>query len=318
MTVHDHLVQFHRLPVRDFGGPEADHAEVADHGAVAWRIAVEPYGDDPEEFTDAFQRFTEVVDLTQVRALVIGQWGEAYEQDSSLVAELLAGVKERLTALRALFVGDLVMEEAEISWIEQSDLTVLLEAFPQLEELGIRGGTKLALRPVRHEALRSLTIETGGLPGEVTQAVSDSDFPALESLTLWLGQENYGGTTTPEHLAGILSGTRLPALRRLALQNADEQDAVAVALATAPVLPRLLSLDLSLGALTDTGAQALLDGQTLAGLEELNLSYHYLSEEMERRFEEAMEAIGVEVDLSDRQEPEEYRGQIYRYSAIGE
>lgn len=318
MSINHHLETFHDLPVRRFGPPSADHTDFTDHGSVAWNIHVDPYGDEEEEFGAAFARFQETVDLTQVSALVIGSWGEVYDNDSSEVVESILAVKDRLTSLRALFVGDLVLEEAEISWIEQSDLTPLLEAFPELEVFGVRGGTRLMLRPVEHTALRTLLIETGGLPGEVAQAVSDSRLPALERLELWIGQETYGCTTTTEHLAGILAGTRLPALHHLGLRNADDQDAVAAAVAAAPVVRQLRSLDLSMGALTDAGADALLAGQSLAHLRSLDLSYHYLSDAAVARVQAAMDAAGVAVDLSDQQEPYVYDDEEHRYSAVGE
>ncbi|NJQ17375.1 STM4015 family protein [Streptomyces bohaiensis] len=318
MTIDQHLDTFHDLPVRRFGPPSADHSGVTDHGSVAWRVHVDPYGDEEEAFTEAFGRFRETVELEQVSALVIGSWGEVYDSDSSQVVESILAVKDRLTSLRALFIGDLVLEEAEISWIEQSDLTPLLEAFPALEVLGIRGGTDLVLKPVEHAALRTLLIETGGLPGEVARAVGDSRFPALERLELWIGQESYGCTTTTEHLAGVLAGTRLPALHHLGLRNADEQDAVAAAVAAAPVVRQLRTLDLSMGALTDAGADALLAGQSLAHLRSLDLSYHYLSDDGVARVQAAMDAAGVAVDLSDQQHPYVHGGEEHRYSAVGE
>ncbi|NJP66781.1 STM4015 family protein [Streptomyces spiramenti] len=318
MSINQHLDVFHDLPVRRFGPPSADHSEFTDHGSVAWNIHVDPYGDEEEEFTEAFARFERTVDLSQVSALIIGSWGEVYDNDSSEAVACVLAVKDRLTSLRALFVGDLVLEEAEISWIEQSDLTPLLEAFPDLEVFGARGGTRLVLRPVEHAALRSLLVETGGLPREVTQAVSDSSLPALERLELWIGQENYGCTTTTEHLAGLLSGARLPALHHLGLRNADDQDAVAAAVAAAPVVRQLKTLDLSMGALTDAGADALLAGQSLAHLSSLDLSYHYLSDAAVARVQAAMDEAGVAVDLSDQQEPYVYKDEEHRYSAVGE
>ena len=85
---------------------------------------------------------------------------------------------------------------------------------------------------------------------------------------------------------------------------------MAAALAEAPVLRRLKTLDLSLGTLSDEGARALLAGQLLGHLAYLDLHHHYLSEAMVRE----IEATRMLVDLSDRQEPD--NGD--RYVAIGE
>ncbi|WP_316043462.1 hypothetical protein [Actinomadura sp. CNU-125] len=58
-----------------------------------------------------------------------------------------------------------------------------------------------------------------------------------------------------------------------------------------------------MGVLTDRGAEALLSGQPLTHLQELDLSHHYLSEPMMARVRDALP--GVPIDLSDRHEPDE-------------
>ncbi|MFC6680091.1 STM4015 family protein [Nonomuraea ferruginea] len=187
-----------------------------------------------------------------------------------------------------------------------------MEAYPRLTRLEVRGGSGLGLSPVRHQALRILRVETGGLPGEMTRAIAASDLPALEHLELWLGEENYGGDTAVSDLAPILSGERLPALRHLGLQDSEIQDEIAAAVATAPVVARLESLGLSMGALTDAGAESLLTGQPLTHLRALDLHHHYLTASMMRRVADALP--GVRVDLSEQETPEE----DWRYIAVSE
>lgn len=157
MTIGDHLHAFHGLPAFTFPGPEAK-AELPAPDSVAWRITSDTYDAD-EKWVTAFARFLDAVDTTGVRALVVGAWEEAYEDGPSAVVEALVAARDRLPALRALFLGDMVMEECEISWINQTDVTPLLTAFPALEELGVRGGTELRFPAVRHDALRRLTME---------------------------------------------------------------------------------------------------------------------------------------------------------------
>src|SRR5262249_41027511 len=125
--------------------------------------------------------------------------------------------------------------------------------------------------------------------------------PALEHLELWLGTANYGADTTPDDLAGILAGTRLPSLVRLGLRNSEIADDVAVAAARSPLLGRLRGLDLSLGTLGDRGAEALLAGPHLARLEKLDLHHHYVSPDVVAR----LEALGIEIDAGDAHEPED-------------
>ncbi|MFE0674609.1 STM4015 family protein [Streptomyces sp. NPDC058867] len=319
MTIGDHLQELYRLPAYAFPGPGDPTDKLPEPESVAWRIGADVYDSD-ENWTAAFARFREVVDTTRVRALIVGAWEEAYDTDPSDVIEALLAARDRLPALRALFLGDLVMEECEISWIHQTDVTPLLAAFPGLEEFGVRGGTGLEFKGLRHEALRRLVVESGGLPAEVVRGIGASDLPALEHLDLWLGTPDYGGDSEAADLEPLLSGARLPSLRHLALRNSEMQDAVAAAVAAAPVVARLEVLDLSMGVLTDEGAAALLGGQPLSHLKKLDLHHHYLSQAVEERVRQTLETAGVEVDLDhdDAEEDTEDDGTVWRYVAVGE
>jgi hypothetical protein len=161
-----------------------------------------------------------------------------------------------------------------------------------------------------------LRFESGGLPPQVVRAVGESDLPALEHLELWLGEENYGGGATPEDLAGILAGEWLPSLRYLGLQDSEIQDEIAAAVAAAPVVARLETLSLSMGILTDSGAEALLSGQPLTHLKKLDLHHHYLSDEFMKRITAALP--GVEVDLSEQEEGDDDGEEVWRYVAVSE
>ncbi|MFI7532536.1 STM4015 family protein [Streptosporangium sp. NPDC049376] len=301
------------LPIAHAPGGDDGSRELPAPEAAAWRIGV-GWDGGRGEFEERFLRFFRVVDTTKVAALIIGNWGSAYESDSSEAVRLLTEHAERLPALRTLYLGAISREEAEISWIQQSDVTPLLTAFPLLERLEVRGGSGLGLSPVRHEHLKDLTVESGGLPARVVRGVAESTFPALEHLELWLGVDEYGGDATLADMAGILSGERLPALRHLGLQNSEIQDEIAAAVASAPVVARLETLALSMGALGDEGAEALLSGQPLTHLRRLDLYHHYLTDPMVARVKEAFAGSGVEVDLSEQEEPDDE----WRYVAVSE
>ncbi|MEU9478040.1 STM4015 family protein [Streptomyces sp. NPDC048191] len=318
MTIGDHLQSFHGLPVYAFPGP-GEKPVLPEPEGFAWRIAADVY-DAEEEWTAAFARFLDTVDTSRVRALIVGAWGEAYDSDSAPVVEALLGARDRLPALRAVFLGDMVMEESEISWIQQTDVTPLLAGFPELEEFGVRGGSELSFPAVHHTGLRRLTMEAGGLPAEVVRGVGASDLPALEHLDLWLGTPDYGGDSEVTDLEPLLSGARLPRLRHLALRNSEMQDAVAAALASAPVVARLETLDLSMGVLTDEGAAALLGGQPLTHLKKLDLHHHYISDPVLDRIRQTLEPAGVELDLDrgDAEEDTDGDGTVWRYVAVGE
>ncbi|MGW0804858.1 STM4015 family protein [Nonomuraea sp. NPDC002799] len=290
------------LPVAEVAlPPDAELPD--DSGTAAWRISASDWGGgSPASMEAAFDAFFEQADAARVTAIVIGEWPSSFTESAEPIVERLTAEAARLPALRSLFFGAISSDYAEISWIRQCDITPLMEAYPRLERLDVRGGNGLALRPVRHESLRMLRIETGGLDGAVTRAVAAADLPALEHLDLWLGVEEYGGTTTVADLGPILGGGRLPALRHLGLQNSEIQDDIAAAVAAAPVVAGLESLALSMGVLTDAGAEALLSGQPLTHLRRLDVHHHYLSDDMIRRLGAALP--GVEVDLSGKEEPD--------------
>ena len=206
MTINEHVTEFAGRPVVVFE-PSAELR--ADPGAVAWRLTAD-YESSTEDFARLVEEFLGKVDPASIQALIIGQWGSAYEEEAPV--ELLVGLAPRLTGLRALFLGEMTFEECEISWIKQTDVTPLLVAYPELEILRVRGADGLVISPTRHPALRELAFESGGLPATVVRAVAECDLPALTHLELWLGTDEYLGDATVDDLAPILAGTRLPEL----------------------------------------------------------------------------------------------------------
>ncbi|MFE4698241.1 STM4015 family protein [Streptomyces sp. NPDC056738] len=322
MTINSHLEEFHGLPAFTFpdAGDKSPRAtSLPAPESVAWRIAVDAY-DSEEEWEGAFARFLAAVDTEQVRALIVGAWSDVYDTSPHAVIEALVAARDRLPALRALFLADIVMEECEISWIVQGDVSPLLEAFPSLVEFGVRGGNGLVFPAVKHERLRTLTVESGGLPAEAVRGIAASDLPSLTALDLWLGTSEYGGDADVADLEPFFAGSRLPGLVRLALRNSEIQDAICTALASAPVVARLEHLDVSMGVLTDDGATALLSGQPLTHLKVLDLHHNYLSAAVRTRLLETLEPAGVEVraDQDDAESDEEEDGTVWRFVAVGE
>ncbi|WP_430786443.1 STM4015 family protein [Actinoplanes sp. G11-F43] len=303
MTINHYLSTFAGLPVT------AWHDEAtADPAGVAWRLEVE--FEEDGDFAPAFERLLEFCGPAGPTALVIGEWGSAYDQRFPF--DLLISNAGRLSGLRSLFIGEMTVEQCEISWIIQGDYAPLLAAFPQLERLWIRGAQNLAVGPVSHGALRELVIQSGGLPASVLRGLLDSDLPHLDRLELWLGVANYGGDITVDDLAPILSGRAFPALTHLGLCNAEIAEQIAAAVAAAPVVARLTGLDLSKGVLGDEGAAALLAGQPLTHLESLDLSHHFMTKEMAQRVVD--ELPGVAVDVSDPQDETRWG----RYTVVAE
>jgi hypothetical protein len=310
MSFDEHLTEFAGLPVLSFTpDTEVDEGEPLPDDRVAWAVRGD-WGD--ESYPDLFARFMDAVDTTRVTALVLGFWG--WDGADGLGARTLAEAADRFPALRSVFVGDILDEEYHLSWIQHDDLTPLVEAFPRLERLEVRGGQGLGLSPFRGDTLKVLRFESGGLPAEVVRAVAASDLPALEHLDLWFGVQIYGGHASVDDLGPVFEGVRLPAVRHLGLLNGEFHDDIAAALASAPVVARLESLALGMGMLSDRGAESLLAGQPLTHLKRLDLNHHYLSEPMMERFRNALP--GVEIDLGGaRAAPEdgweEWEGFMY-------
>ncbi|WP_329378947.1 STM4015 family protein [Streptomyces sp. NBC_01716] len=315
MTISNHLQELDGLPAFDFPDAEAEpKAKLPDAGSVAWRVAVDAY-ESEEEWESAFARFLKAVDATQVRALIVGAWSDVYETAPDGVIGAIVAASDQLPSLGALFVGDITYEECEISWINQTAMAPLLNGLPQLHSFGVRGGQGLDMAGVKHERLRSLTVETGGLDADVVRNIAAAELPALERLDIWLGVSWYGANTVVADLEPFLTGVRLPALKSLALRNSEIQDDIAAALAGAPVVARLETVDLSMGTLGDEGAEALLGGQPLTHLKKLDLHHHFLSEPMRKRIRTTLEPAGVVVDLSGC---ESERNGDSRYTAVAE
>ena len=312
MSILEHDDQFAGLAIREYG----DGAAIEDPAGVAHRLSVDyEAAEDGGTITALFERFLDDPASRHATALVFGAWESIFDNsDSSVILGPLAAAADRLPALKAVFLGDVTPEECEISWINQADVGPLLAAYPGLEHLRVRGGMGLGFGCERHDGLRTLILESGGLPGELVRQVAAADLPRLEHLELWLGTEGYGGDAAVGDLAPILAGERLPALRSLGLRNCEFADALAAALADAPVLGRLDALDLSLGNLGDEGAVALLEGGRLAGLKGLDIHHHYLSDEAL----DGLKALGLDLNDDDGQGDGDESDRGIRYIAVTE
>jgi hypothetical protein len=307
MPLYEHLSEFDGLPVTEFDDDASGRIRPA--GRTAWAVRDHFEG---EGFGRVLERFLGAVDAAAVTHLVLGYWGADFDDSLADPVQLLMQAAPRLPRLRAVFLGDIVLEEAEISWINQCDITPLLTAFGGLERLEVRGGNGLVLSPVSAAALKALRFETGGLPAAVVRAVGASDLPNLETLELWLGVQNYGGDATVADLGGILGGERLPALRRLGLMDSEIQDEICAAISTAPVVARLTDLLLSMGLLTDDGAEALLSGQPLTHLRTLDLGHNYLTGPMRDRLRAALPQARLDTDGAEEDDED------FRYVEVGE
>ncbi|MBN1286621.1 MAG: STM4015 family protein [Anaerolineae bacterium] len=312
MAIYEHIREFAGMPVIEWASPEDSHAPAN----VLYRLGLSyEEADAGKTWTEKFDAFLASADGSKVAGLVIGPWDPDFGgHDSSLVADALIAARDRLSNLRALFLGDIIVEESEISWIQQSNLTPLLHAYPALEHFCVRGGDGLRLPDLEHARLRTFVAQSGGLNPLTVHQILKAKLPKLEHLELWLGTPNYGGDATVDDLKPLLDGDLFPELYYLGLRDSEIADDIAIALANAPVLRRITELDLSMGALSDAGAEALLASPLIHNLERLDLHYHFCSEDVMDR----LRRLDMEVDVSDPQEEESYGGQTWRYVAVSE
>lgn len=312
MTINAHLESFAGFPVIDFTRDEDPPVD----GSKAIRIALDwEAHESGDTFLDLFSAFLETAAARELAALLIGDWGGTGEgNDSGPVVEALVSARDSLPKLRHLFLGEMVMEESEISWINQSDVSPLFEAFPSLETLCLRGGNDLRLGRPRHASLRKLVVETGGMSGEIVREVMSADFPELIHLELWLGDDGYGNDVSEDDLRALLSGGPCSKLTYLGLRDDCNADTTAKLLAEVGVPATLQSLDLSLGTLGDEGATALVESAWLSQLQALDIHHHYVSNDVVAR----LKAIVPELNADDVQEADDWDGVPHRYVAVGE
>ena len=305
MTISQETETFFNKPVAPFTPGEA-----ADIGTHVYRLALEY--EDTKQMVDLIDEFFAQIDKSQLDAIIIGNWGEAFSEGvDDILAKLIANASE-LPNLRAVFIGDMTFEECEISWITQGNYTPLINAFPKLEALRIRGSTSLTIEPFTHQSMRSFIIECGGLPQEVAIALAASSMPNLTHLELWLGTDDYGFSGDADLYRRVLAALMNPNMAYLGLRDAQIADDVATMLATQESIANLKTLDLSLGTIGDIGAEALCKSPYLAKLETLDLSHHYISEQ----WQDALNALPMQVILDDEQGEEEDEDD--RYVAVGE
>lgn len=254
-------------------------------------------------------------ELPQLDQLVIGCWGESWENSAQPIIDGMVEHGDQFAGIKSLFVGDMDFEECEVSWIEQADYSKLWEAMPQLEELTIKGSTNLSLGSIQHENLKSLEIICGGLPKDVLASIGAAKLPALERLSLYIGIEDYGFDGGIEDIAAMLERSDFPKLAELGILDSEIQDEVAETVVKCHYMKQIHTLDLSCGTLTDQGGQWILDEiPKYDNIKEVDLSYHFMSDDMMKK----LEGLDAEVDVDDQQEEDEYDGEIYRYPMLTE
>ena len=191
-------------------------------------------------------------------------------------------------SLRRLTIGDFSRDESEISWVHVGDVGKLWKTLTSLEYLCLNGAG-IGLGTPKSSSLRVLELNTGGLPRAAADSLARAELPALERLEVWFGTRHYQGTCVAGQIPGILTNSSFTELRSLALANADFADELVAEVARTPWPPKLEHLDLSMGTMSDAGAERILaKAKRFAKLASLDLSDNGLSAAMCARIQEAL------------------------------
>jgi uncharacterized protein (TIGR02996 family) len=289
--------------------------------AVTWRwgfidaVRIGPPIDQHEyseiDFPDTIAQLMRLPGIGFLRVLVIGARGfdDSPTSWSGCIEALVdAGVPPSLRSL-AFSRG----EFWDISSTELGDLSPLYPQLQHLRELSIELGA-MSFGAMDLPSLQKLEIITGGLTGENVASIVEARWPALETLSLCIGQtgNDYGCTVELSDLEPLLTTDHLPGLRHLSLSNSSLADELAAALPRSPLLPRLQTLGLDRGTLSDAGARTLIaHWDAFAHLQSLDLSHGFFSNEI---IDQLKKLKGPAIVLDDLQRSDDDD----RYCAISE
>ncbi|EDM78539.1 WGR domain protein [Plesiocystis pacifica SIR-1] len=220
----------------------------------------------------------------------------------------------KLEALTRLHVGD-GSGYWDISSTIVGKISDVLPIAPRLSSLYVRGND-IQFTQLVHEALETLTVETGGLSWSSARAIAKAELPNITSMTVYFGADNYGGNASVSDLTALWKNTKLPKLRHLGLCNSEFQGDIAKAIAGSKIIKQLTSLDLSMGTMVDAQSEVFTKkAKAFAHLERLDISDNFLSDERCEAIAKALPKVHV---VRGQREADEYDGEIYTYVSVGE
>ncbi len=173
-------------------------------------------------------------------------------------------------ALRRLTLG---LFTGGPSWFRIGDLRPLWPALPKLETL-IVNGDSFELGALELPAATHVELHTSDLNAANARSIAHARWPQLAHLDVWLGTRE---PAVFANLRPLLDRNDLPALRHLGIQNTPATDDICAYLAGCKLAPQLRELDLSIGTLTDAGAEILVANRERLQLEVLNVSRNRLT-----------------------------------------
>jgi hypothetical protein len=216
---------------------------------------------------------------TLIRAIEIGEDRVMPFREQAVIAAL---VEEPPPHLESLHMTSCTEDMDKFSWYVLGDCEPLFDL--PLRTLVLQGSA-FDLGHAHAPTLEQLELRTVALRKRDLAALFCSELPSLTTLKLFLGPPGTQTHRIPEEehiavkdLAPLFEGRVLPTVKHLGLQNTELADGLCAALVRSAILPRLSSLDLSRGTLSDRGAAILVANKDkLAHLEVLDLGLNFLS-----------------------------------------
>jgi uncharacterized protein (TIGR02996 family) len=276
------------------------------------RLAVGDYDSD-FDIAEAVKQLLALPSARFLRELTFGMADFDGENSYDNLLDVLAEL--RCPTLQKLFIGDFEYpDETEISWTQLGNIEPLYKTFPNLRSLKLRGGQLETGKSILLPELRELTVESGGLPIGAVKAIAKSNWPRLERLEVWFGDENYGAGGGVEELQPLLEGKNLPKLKHLGLRNAEFTNELCQVLHQSKILQQLETLDLSMGTMTDEGAAAMAaNAAAYKHLKHLDVTENLLSDEGAKQVAKLCESVA-----RGNQREDDGGDDDDRYVAVGE
>lgn len=283
---------------------------------IKFYLTWEEYEDQGLKLTDKLTAYLDQYNTYDYEYISIGNWEESYEETPKSIIDFMVENKDKFPNLKSIYLGDIDPEECELSWIMHTNASDLVNTFKP-ERFTVRGANCLRLIDMDGTSLKKLKIVSGGMQRNLIDDLINSDLSGLNHLELYLGVDEYGFDGDIEQIKHFLSREKFPNLKFLGLKNSGIQDEICLAVVESDIIEGLETLDLSLGTMSNKGAQALLDNaDKLANLKKLDIIYNYATEDMMYDIDKNLSAHGVKVyidnsDVDTYDEDDDWRYPFY-------
>ena len=235
--------------------------------------------------------------------------GDPNEDDLQDLIDVVA--KKAPPTIRKITLGDNI---DQISWHHTGKLDKLWKAVPNLRTFDIESGD-FSVGKLVAPKLEKARFVTGGMDAASAKSIATAQIPAIKHLEIYFGTDEYGGTSSLKDIKPLLDRTDLPKFEYLGIKNAEFLDEVAAAIPKAKILKQLKTLDLSLGTMTDAGAEALAaHPDAFKHLDVLDLTRNYLT----KKGIAAVKSLAKKVLTGEQEQSDDDGDEVYRYVRITE